>query len=66
MELFADAARVWDPLVGRGPRSYLDPGVELRATDGDRLVAVSLARGGDEWALAARVEAEGLSWLRVP
>jgi hypothetical protein len=66
VELFADAAGVWDPLVGDGPRSYLDPGVELRATDGDRLLAVSLARGGDEWVLSARVEAQGLPWLRVP
>ncbi|MFO7892306.1 MAG: hypothetical protein R6U63_01115 [Longimicrobiales bacterium] len=55
LELFVDGARVWDPLVGDAPRSYVDPGVELRFSDGESAAAVSLARGGSRWVLSARI-----------
>lgn len=55
LELFVDGARVWDPLVGDAPRSYVDPGVELRFSDGESAAAVSLARGGNSWVVSARI-----------
>lgn len=65
--LFVDGTRVWAPLAGRddGPRDHLDPGVQLSVSDGDRQVAVSLARG-DGWVVSARVDAGTLPWLTVP
>lgn len=63
LALFVDGARVWDPLVGDGPRSYLDPGVELSLSEGERIVALSLARGGSDWVLSARVGTAVLPWL---
>ncbi len=66
LELFVDGARVWDPLAGDGPRSYLDPGAELRLSSGERVLAVSLARGDGDWVLSARVTGDGLPWLSLP
>lgn len=61
--VFLDGARVWAPLNGGGPRSFLDPGMELSVSDGERTAAVSLARGGGDWVLSARVGRAGLPWL---
>ena len=58
-----DAARVRDPWVGEGPRDYLDPGVEAHLFDGDRTVALTLARGGGDWVVSARMDAGTLPWL---
>lgn len=66
MELFVDAARVWDPFTGDGPRAYLDPGLELGLSAGARSVAVSLARGNGDWVLSARVGSGDLPWLSAP
>ena len=65
LELFVDGARVWDPLLGDGPRDYVDPGVELGLSSGTGTVALSLARG-DDWVVSARFDAPVLPWLAVP
>lgn len=66
LELFVDGARVWAPLGGGRPRSYVDPGIELGVSSPAGAVALALARGGDDWVFSARVDAGGLPWLAVP
>ncbi|HSG46631.1 MAG TPA: hypothetical protein VLA43_02335 [Longimicrobiales bacterium] len=61
--LFVDAARIWDPLAGGGARSFVDPGLELRISAGGRTAAVSLALGGGDWVVSARVGESALPWL---
>ncbi len=73
---FLDGARVREPLVGSGPRDYLDPGLELRlripgtgsdgTSPGAGGAAVSVARGDGGWVWSARLTRPAPLGLSAP